>query len=325
MAGQRAQDATNEKIRLGISACLRGQKVRYDGDHRRDPFLVETFGRFVEWVPVCPEVECGLGVPREPITLNGDPSAPRLTTASTHVDLTDRFFMWAQRRADALEKANLCGFVFKSNSPSCGVHHVPVYDGHGAARRTGIGLFARLFIQRFPLVPCEDDERLEDPDVRESFITRIFCLRRYRQAVGRNDTLAALTEFHPEHKAVLMAHSAPLCRQMGQLVADAHSKASEEVLSQYQTLLLNALSRQATVRKHVDVLYHLAGHLKQRLSAKEKAELTELIEGYSRGLVPLVVPVTLLRHLARMTGEPHLNRQFYLNPHPTEWKLRTHA
>jgi uncharacterized protein YbbK (DUF523 family) len=167
----------NEKIRLGISSCLLGEPVRYDGGHKHDAYLTDALGRFVEWIPVCPEVECGLPVPREAMRLEGDPASPRLVAIRTHLDHTERMLAWARRRVEELAAGGLSGFVFKANSPSCGREGVPVYDARGTAQEIGVGLFARLFMERFPHLPVEDEERLHDPALRENFIERIFRSR----------------------------------------------------------------------------------------------------------------------------------------------------
>jgi uncharacterized protein YbgA (DUF1722 family)/uncharacterized protein YbbK (DUF523 family) len=316
-----------EKIRLGISTCLLGEHVRYDGGHKRDAFLADTLGQYVEWVPVCPETECGLSVPREAMRLVGSDESPRLITLQTKIDHTDRMTSWAARRVQELERENLCGFVFKSKSPSSGMERVKVYDADGNARKTGVGLFARAFMGHFPLLPVEEEGRLHDPVLRENFIERIFCLKRYRDTVsgtGRQQR-RALVEFQTDHKILLMSHSAELMRRMGHLVARAETLGADELRAEYERLMLQALKLTATVRKHVNALQHMMGHLRQCLSADEKQELLDVIGRYHAGLVPLVVPVTLLQHHVRKHQVEYLSRQTYLNPHPLELKLRNHA
>ena len=210
---------TQSTPRLGISACLLGEAVRYDGGHKRDPFLVETFGRHVEWVPVCPEVECGLPVPREPMHLRGDPAAPRLVAGRSRADHTCRMLRWAGRRLAELKGEGLWGFVFKAGSPSCGMGRLRVHRRDGAPRGTGVGLFAREFVRRFPLLPVEDEVRLHDPGVRDNFIERIFCLKRYRDSVAQRRSVRALAGFHADHKVLFMAHGAEHARRLGRLAA----------------------------------------------------------------------------------------------------------
>jgi len=313
------------KPRVGISACLLGQPVRYDGGHKRDAFLADTFGRFVKWVPVCPEVECGLPVPREAMHLAGDPDSPRLITTRTRIDHTERMLAWAHGRVKELEKEDLCGFIFKANSPSSGMKRVRIYDEHGAPRRSGVGLFARTFVEHFPLLPCEEDGRLQDPALRENFIERIFCLKRYRDFLRSDGSVGGLASFHADHKMLLMAHSPELDRELGRLVAQAKQVPRRELLARYEGSMLKALSMKATAAKNANVLQHLLGYLKRHLTAKEKQEMLELIAQYRRELIPLIVPITLMRHYARKYCEPYLSRQYYLNPHPMELKLRNHA
>lgn len=319
------QPSPRDTIRLGISTCLLGQPVRYDKGHKRDPFLVETLGRFVEWVPVCPEVECGLPVPREPMQLVGDPESPHLVTQRTGPDHTPRMLAWARRRVRELAPLGLCGFVFKTKSPSCGMERVKVYDRHGNVRKVGVGLFAREFMRHFPLLPVEDEGRLHDPALRENFIGRVFCLKRYRDAVGTTRARSALVAFHADHKLLLMSHSTELLREMGRLVAHAKDIAPGPLRQRYQTLMLKALALRATPKKHANCLQHMMGYLKKRIAADEKQELLEVIRQYASGLVPLVVPMTLMQHYVRLYDEPYLTRQVYLTPHPLELKLRNHA
>jgi uncharacterized protein YbgA (DUF1722 family)/uncharacterized protein YbbK (DUF523 family) len=311
--------------RIGISSCLLGQRVRYDGGHKLDSYLVETFGQFVEWVPVCPEVECGLPVPREAMHLEGDPQAPRLVTIRTRIDYTERMLRWAQKRLRELEAQDLCGFVFKANSPSSGMERVRIYDEAGTPRKVGVGLFARAFIEHFPLLPVEDEGRLHDSDLRENFVERVFCLKRYRDLLAANATRGGLVEFHTDHKMLLLSHSTQLYREMGNLVARAKGLDTRTLFARYEELMMRTLRLKATPSKHVNVLHHLMGFLKGDLSSDEKQELLEVISRYKQGLVPLVVPVTLMQHYVLKYGVAYLKRQVYLNPHPLELKLRNHA
>ncbi len=313
------------KPRIGISTCLLGENVRYDGGHKLDHFLVHTLGKYVEWVPVCPEVECGLPTPREAMRLVGDPQEPRLVTVRSERDLTDRMLQWCRRRVRELEEADLCGFVFKSGSPSSGMQRVKVYDDNGVPQKVGAGLFARQFMEHFPLLPVEGDGRLHDDVLRESFIERIFCLKRYRDGVCQDKGIGNLLAFHAAHKMQLMAHDEQLMRQMGRLVADAKQQEPDEVFSRYERMLIQATSQHATPRTNANVLMHMLGYFREQLSAAEKQEMLQVIENYKGGLLPLIVPVTLMRHYVRKYEEPYLAAQTYLNPHPLELKLRNHA
>ena len=314
-----------EKIRLGISTCLLGENVRYNGGHALDRFLRDTLGRYVEYVPVCPEVECGFGIPRDTLRLVGDPQRPRLVTGRTGVDHTERMESWARGRVAELEKEGLCGFVFKSDSPSSGMERVKVYDDKGMPRKIGVGVFARIFMERFPMTPVEEEGRLHDPVLRENFIERIFTCRRYCEAMGQKRRIGALVDFHSRNKLLLMAHSPKHLKQMGEIVARAGDLSSAQRIDRYEQLLMEAMAVKPTPAKHVNVLHHMMGYFKKDLSAAEKQELLEVIDAYRRELVPLIVPVTLMNHYVRKYDEPYLKEQVYLHPHPLELRLRNHA
>lgn len=313
------------KIRIGISRCLLGEKVRYDGGHRRDRFITDTLGIYLEFVPVCPEVECGLGVPREAMHLEGNPAHPRLVTIRTKTDHTETMKNWARRRIAELENEGLCGFIFKSGSPSSGMEQVKIYQDHGKALKTGVGIFAREFMSRFPLLPVEEDRRLHDHRIRENFIERIFALKRWREMVTQKAGLKSLINFHAGHKFLILSHSRKHYQKMGQLVARSDDRPLKERFAAYQALFLEALRIKSTLKKHTDVLLHLLGFFKRDLSADEKQEMVEVIEHYKQDLVPLIVPLTLLRHYAHKTNQLYLKNQWYLEPHPLELKLRNHG
>jgi uncharacterized protein YbgA (DUF1722 family)/uncharacterized protein YbbK (DUF523 family) len=314
-----------DKIRLGISACLLGQQVRFDGGHKWDRFITDTLGKYVDFIPVCPEVECGLGIPREAMHLAGNPQNPRLVTVRSGLDHTDRMLTWARQRVVDLEKEELCGFIFKSDSPSSGMERVKVYGPSGTPTKTGVGLFARAFMEHFPLLPVEEEGRLHDPKLRENFIEAIFTLKRWREMLALDGGRGAVVDFHTRHKLLLRSHSLEHLRQLGKLVAQAASLPFPELCDRYQKLLLEALARKSTYKKNTDVLYHLMGYFKDDLSADEKKELREIIDLYHRNLVPLIVPVTLINHYVRKYDQAYLKEQWYLNPHPIELQLRNHV
>lgn len=312
-----------EKIRLGISACLLGQNVRYDGGHQLDRFLRDTLGQFVEYVPVCPEVEMGLPIPRETLRLIQSPEGPRLVFSRSKEDVTDRMTSWAQKRLSALEKEDLCGFIFKGRSPSSGMERVKLYDRFGVPAKTGVGLFARMFMDCFPLLPVEEDGRLHDPRLRENFIEAIFTFRRWRDLLAAGVTAAALISFHARHKLLFMSHSVELARQMGRLTAQAGELPNAQIQDDYQRLLMQTVRTLATPAKHSNVLQHALGYFKRQLSGDEKHEMLQLIEQYRQGKVPLAVPLTLLNHYVRKYQPPWLDEQIYLHPHPIELHLRS--
>ena len=314
-----------DKVRLGISSCLLGNPVRYNGQHQLDRFLVNQLGQYVEWVPVCPEVECGLPVPRETMRLVGDPEAPRLVTTHSGVDHTEKMLSWIQRKLAELEKENLCGFVFKSRSPSSGMQGVKIYTEQGMPSRQGSGLFAGAFMQRFPLIPVEDDGRMNDAGLRENFIERIFVMYRWKQFLEADGGAAGLVDFHTRHKLLIMAHSPKDLKPLGNLVAQGRRTDRDRLHKEYFDCLMSALKLKATVRKNTNVLDHIMGYFKKQLNPDEKKELKEVIAEYHQGLVPLIVPVVLLRHYVRKFDSPYLKQQVYLHPHPSELKLRNHV
>ena len=312
----------NEKIRMGVSACLLGEKVRYDGGHQWDRYLTDTLGQYFEFVPVCPEVEIGLPVPREALRLVGEAERPRLVTSRSGQDLTERMETWAAQRVVELEREGLCGFIFKGRSPSSGMARVKLYEPSGIPSQKGVGLFARIFMQHFPLLPVEEDGRLHDPKLRENFIECVFTFKRWRDLLAGGRSLGRLVEFHSRHKLLLLAHSTEIYRQMGKLVADGKALPAEELFQSYEALLMKGMRLLPTVKKHLNVLQHLLGYFKNQLSADEKQELLEIFEQYRQGDVPLIVPVTMINHLVRKYQQPYLAQQFYLHPHPGELRLR---
>jgi len=313
------------KIKIGISACLLGEPVRWNGGHARDRYLTDILGQYVEYVPVCPEVECGMGVPRETLRLVGDPDHPNLVTSKTNVDHTRRMTEWARKKVEELEKESLCGFVFKKNSPSSGLYKVPVKNFKGMPQKKGQGIFARIFTEHFPLVPVEEDGRLHDAKLRETFIEQIFALMRWRETSSKKKRLGSLIDFHTRHKLLIMSHSPTHLKMMGKLVAESKTLSAEDVFAQYEALLIAALRLKSTLKRNINVLQHIMGYFKKRLSPDEKQELLEIIEQYRQEFVPLIVPVTLLNHYVRKYKQPYLAQQFYLNPHPISLKLRNHA
>jgi uncharacterized protein YbgA (DUF1722 family)/uncharacterized protein YbbK (DUF523 family) len=313
------------KIKLGISSCLLGNPVRYDGGHKLDRFLTETLGKYVEWVPVCPEVESGLPIPREAMHLVGSPEDPRLVTIRSGVDQTARMKKWAKKKISELENEKLCGFVFKSRSPSSGMRGVKIYNENRMPHATGSGIFAHAFMNRFPLLPVEDEGRLHDPALRENFIERIFVYRRWQEYSTEDGSIGGLVDFHTNHKYLVMAHSQKHYTTLGKMVAGAKKIGRSVLHTDYFTTLMEGLGLLATAKKNTNVLLHMAGYFNELLSADEKKELQEVIASYHDELVPLIVPVTLLGHYVRKYKETYLSRQYYLNPHPLELMLRNHV
>jgi uncharacterized protein YbgA (DUF1722 family)/uncharacterized protein YbbK (DUF523 family) len=316
---------TTSPLRLGISRCLLGDEVRFDGGHKRDNFLTDVLGCYVEWVPVCPEVEAGLGTPREAMRLVGNPHRPRLMTITSKRDHTQAMESMLDERLDSLRTLDLSGFVFKRGSPSCGVERVRVYTAQGMPSHSGVGIFAKAFRDEFPLVPIEEEGRLCDPALRENFIERVFCYRRFQDLVKNGVTRQALIRFHTIHKYLLLSHSQQQYETMGQLVGQADRYRPKDLTVKYGELLMKTLAMKATVRKHVNVLQHLLGYFKNRLTAQVKVELLGVIDDYHRGLTPLIVPLTLIKHYVHVFDVGYVRDQVYLNPHPKELMLRNHV
>jgi uncharacterized protein YbgA (DUF1722 family)/uncharacterized protein YbbK (DUF523 family) len=318
-------DSRRRPIRIGISTCLLGEPVRFDGGHKRDAFLTETFGRFVEWVPVCPEVECGFGTPREAMRLVRAGPGVRLLTVKTSIDLTEAMERYSRSRVAALADEDLSGYVLKKDSPSCGLERVKVYDRHGTPARGGRGLFAAALVEAFPHLPVEEEGRLADPRLRDNFIERVFAYWRLRGLFASRWTVGDLVRFHTAHKLLVLAHAPERYRRLGRLVAGARGMARRNLEQRYVAGLMDALAELATTRRHTNVLQHMAGYFKDRLDAASKRELAGTIDDYRRGLVPLVVPLTLIRHHARTLDVAYLAGQTYLEPHPKELMLRNHV
>lgn len=328
---------SSDRPRIGISACLLGQPVRYDAGHKRDRFLVETFGEHVEWVPVCPEVEAGFGTPRESMRLvltrpqaraRGERfnSADIALVLNTHgTDVTDRLRPWARKKAEKLASAGLSGFVLKKDSPSCGMERVKVYTHDAVAERAGRGIFADALMSRLPNLPVEEEGRLGDPRLRENFIERVFAYRRLSSLFEGRWSTADVVAFHTAHKLTLMAHSPAAYRALGQLVAGAKAHARSAFAEEYQTGFMRALASMATPARHANVLQHMLGYFSKDIERPDREELLAVIEDHRRGRVPLVVPMTLMRHHVRRHGVSYLEGQTYLEPHPRELSLRNHV
>jgi len=306
-----------DSIRIGVSACLIGETVRYDGSHKLDRNLA-ALGRFFEWIPVCPEVECGLPVPREAMHLVGAPERPRLVTHKTRIDHTARMNKWTRKKLPELAGQDLCGFIFKSGSPSSGMQGVRVYNPAAKSVRMGRGLFAGAFMDRFPEVPVEDERRLRDHRRLASFIRRVIVFRRWKDLLRQRKTRHNLAEFHAVHSLLVMAHSPAHLRELSRLLADAHKYSATVLYDRYFATLMKALRLGATARKNRAVLEHIMRRLRKVLPGKEMERLSAAVEDYHRGRIPLSVPIGLANRYAVKYDESFLRKQYYLNPHPAE-------
>lgn len=313
-------------LRLGISSCLLGQEVRYDGGHKRDRFLTDVLGSFVTWVPVCPEIEIGMGTPRPTIRLEDSPEGVRLVMPSTGDDLTETMRSYSVDRVRRLEKHGLAGYVLKKDSPSCGMERVKIRDRNDVPARTGVGIYAAELMRIAPDLPVEEEGRLNDPRLRENFITRIFSFQRWLDLERAGPSRRALMEYHAAHKYVLMSRNQAGMRRLGRLLGEApRDRPAGEIAADYRTGLTEVMRRVATRKGHTNVLRHMAGYVSDDLDAADRAELTEAIGQYHEGLLPLIVPITLLRHYVRKLEVAQLQNQVYLWPHPHELMLLNHV
>ncbi|MCC6405590.1 MAG: DUF523 and DUF1722 domain-containing protein [Planctomycetes bacterium] len=320
-----SDSAPSRKPRIGVSSCLLGASVRWDGGHKRDRFLTDVLAGFVEWVDVCPEVGIGLGTPRETVHLLGRPEGPRLVGTKTGADHTEAMESFSRAKVDELAALDLAGYVLKSDSPSCGMERVRVYNHKGMAERRGTGAFARVLVERFPLLPIEEEGRLNDDVLRESFLDRVFAYQRFLDFRRGPLTARAIIDFHRVHKYQLMAHSPKHYSELGRLVSLAGTSDRTELVQQYGRLFMHALGEHATRKRHFNVLQHLAGYFKEELDAEGKRELGQAFEDYKNRVVPLVVPIALVRHHVRAFDVAYLKDQTYLAPSPKELTLRNYT
>ncbi len=314
-----------EKIRVGVSTCLLGENVRFDGGHKKNDYVLHTLSDFFEWVPVCPEVDIGLGTPRESLRLVGDAGNPRFVTGKSNIDHTEKMVSYSDRKVEELQKLNLNGYILKKDSPSCGMERVRVYDESGMPNRKGVGIFARALMERMPLLPVEEEGRLNDLKLRENFIVRVFCHYRWQKIALGNFSVNALVQFHTQHKFLLMAHSEKHLRELGRLVADAKKYPPRKLKEKYVTRFFEALRRKSTHRKHTNVLQHILGYFKKDIDDRDRHELLQTIEEYRQGLLPLIVPITLIKHYVNKFDVQYIKDQVYLNPHPKELMLLNHV
>jgi len=318
-------DQYHGEMKLGVSACLVGDEVRYDGGHRRYPYLVDVLARYFTLVKVCPEVGVGMTTPRETVRLEGRADAPRMIASETGSDWTARMNRWSRAKVRELKGEDLCGFVFKRNSPSCGVFGVKIHDDRGRPGESGSGLFALEFRRKNPLAPVEEEGRMEDPVLRENFLERVFAYHRLNQVFAGRWKRGSVVDFHRREKFLLMAHSPKHLKQLEQLVVTIGGRPAGEFKTLYMAGFMEAVAVKATRARHAKVLRGLATCLRGHLIATEQARVIRLIDEYRSGLIPLVVPLTLLAHFGELHEVPSLAGQTYLHPHPGELMLRNHV
>ncbi len=320
-----AAKSMSDKIRIGVSSCLLGNEVRFDGGHKRNEFVTDIFGPFVEFVPVCPEVEIGMGTPRESIALHRSGGEVLLLGNRSGADFTAKMRTYTEKRTRALEADELSGYILKKDSPSCGMERVRLYGENGMPSRDGVGMFASALMRRYPNLPVEEEGRLTDAKLRENFVERVFAYQRLQDFFAKRWTQGALIAFHTTHKLVLLAHSPSAYRELGRYVAEAKKVPRAEFRREYETRFMSALKKLATPPRHVNVMQHMIGYFREHLDEVARRELASLIEDYAHGLVPLIVPLTLIRHYVRRFEVEYLAGQIYLNPHPKELMLLNHV
>jgi uncharacterized protein YbgA (DUF1722 family)/uncharacterized protein YbbK (DUF523 family) len=311
-SGRRASggDPLSRRIRIGISSCLLGERVRYNGEHKLDRFITDVLSEYFEYVPYCPEVAIGLGVPRPTIRLHAGPHGPRaVQPGAGDRDVTDALARYG--RDVAARSAALSGYIFKSRSPSCGPARVKVYDRNGSPSGSAPGIYAAAFREALPLLPTEEEGRLHDPDLRDNFIERVFVYHRWQQMLVHGLTAQALIRFHAEHKFLLLAHSQTALRDLGKMVANL-ATGVPDIAECYITRLMAGLARPARRGDQVNTLQHVAGFFRKALDAGDRRELSGAIEDYRKGRQPVIVPLTLIRRHLRRHGNLYLESQRYL-------------
>ncbi len=313
------------KLKVGVSDCLLGSNVRYDGGHKKNDFITNILAPFAEFKAFCPEAECGLSIPREAMHLEGTQKSHRLVTLRTKIDHTDKMNLWIKKTLKSIEKENLVGFIFKSKSPSSGMQNIKIYDEKNNIVGKTAGLFAAAFMSTFPLIPVEDEGRLNDEELRESFIERVFVYNRWQTLFKSKPKLSDLIKFHQQHKLLIMSHDLKKYRELGNLIASAKDFKLSDLSKSYIALLMDTLKIKSTVRKKVNVLQHMSGYFKKWLEKDDKLELQKLISDYHHELVPIIVPISLINHYVRKFNVEYLNDQYFLQPHPIELKLRNHV
>ena len=313
---------TNPNIRVGISSCLLGEEVRYNGGHAHDSFVTTMLGQYFEWVDICPEMDIGMGTPRENIRLVNTDGTLRVIAPKSGTDYTEKMQTYAVAKTEELSQVPLHGYILKKNSPTCGMERVRIYDKNSVPRKNGVGVFAAQLMEQFPLLPMEEEGRLRDNNLRESFIERVFAYYRLKRFLGENPEPGDLVEFHTRHKLTFLSHNQEAYREMGRMVANAGESDLDSLLDEYTTKYMEALKIHANAKKHTNVLHHILGYFKNDLDANEKEEMVSIIDQYREGILPLIVPVTLLKHHLMRHPDPWLEKQVYLHPYPQELKLR---
>jgi uncharacterized protein YbgA (DUF1722 family)/uncharacterized protein YbbK (DUF523 family) len=318
--GQSGQSSF-DRLLIGISSCLLGEKVRFDSGHKNHSYITKTLSDYFDFRPFCPEVAIGLGIPREPIRLVSTELGGEVRcvgTKNADKDVTDPLKSVAREQFEWI--ASLDGYIFKKDSPSCGMERVKVYT-KSMPERSGVGIYAAEILAAFPHLPTEEEGRLGDPGLRENFIKRVFLYRRWRQLIDSNPSKNDLVTFHARHKLIYMSHNQNRARELGRMVAAIAEMSVDEFTAKYFDAVTDLLRKPANRKNHSNVLKHIQGYLKRDLESDDRQELEQTIEQYRKGYLPLIVPITLLRHFFRKHPDEYINQSWYMKPHPAEMML----
>lgn len=314
--------AMEETIKVGISACVLGEKVRFDSGHKASKFVANELSQYFEFIPTCPEVGVGMPVPRPTIRLVSNEERIYLVeTKDNSIDHTDAMLNYSTQKVEQLMKQSMCGYIVCAKSPTCGMERVKVYENNGASN-VGIGLFTRELMTKMPWLPVEEDGRLNDPVLKENFITRVYTLHDFYRSIGDVPTRGKMVAFHSRYKLSLMAHNPWAYRELGRLVADIKAYPIDEFYVTYRNMFMQAMANRATRKNNTNVLMHLQGYFKRDLASEQKVELRRVIDDYRVGLLPLLAPLTLIKHYLSAHPDSYLQQQKFLEPYPQELRLR---
>jgi uncharacterized protein YbgA (DUF1722 family)/uncharacterized protein YbbK (DUF523 family) len=309
----------SQVIKIGISSCLVGENVRFDSGHKKNAFITGVLKDYFEFVPFCPEVEIGLGIPREAIRLvTIDDDVRCIGTKNKDLDVTDQLYDIADQQKSW--HSDLCGYILKKDSPSCGMERVKIYHQDMPTKK-GVGIYAQRLLENFPCLPVEEEGRLEDAHLRENFIQRVYIYSRWKQMLEQGVSIACLQVFHANHKYIFMSHDQVKARVLGALLTGREGAPMEVLVQNYLEQMMALLKVIATRQHHVNTLQHIQGYLKKHIDADDKAELNSVVADYRQGLLPLIVPITLLRHHFRRHPNDYITGSLYMQPHPGELML----
>ncbi|RKF15706.1 DUF1722 domain-containing protein [Alginatibacterium sediminis] len=311
----------SEKIQVGISACLVGDKVRFDGGHKQSRYCLDVLSEYFEYVRSCPEMAIGMGTPRKTIRLLKGPERIEVVASDGSFEVTDKLLNYSDERVEQLE--HLDGYIVCAKSPSCGMERVSVFDPEkNMGSRDGVGVFTRKLMDRYPYLPVEEDGRLNDPHLRENFITRVYAHQAWRELKESGLTVSKVMSFHSRYKYLLMAHNQGAYRELGPIAAKLKGNDDHEGFESYFQSFMTTLKYNPSRKNHSNVMQHLQGYLKTQLNARQKQELGEQIDKYREGTLPLFAPLTLLKHYLNEFPNEYLAMQTYLDPYPEALKLR---